>query len=238
LDHAQIVLAGILPTDKDRLLYATAHLESEHFPTAIHRVIFEALSRYFDSTGGVLTVGALSEMLNRGPIAKEKIPLFEEIFTSAANTPITEHEFKFSVQCMKDDLEDKRTGELIVEAYEILEKGSTVEVDGKEMTGGKAAKQRLYDGLGQIDKLSGFAASAPEGDMRNETDDMLAAYYKAKSGETVFGTPIGIPQFDEVGGGVANGELMLIAAFTNEGKSQLCSQIAWHVSVVEGKNFF
>ena len=238
MDHAQIVLAGILPTDTDRLLYATAHLENEHFTTAIYRVIFEALTRYFESTGGVLTKAALSEMLSRGPIASEKIPLFEEVFQSAITTPITDHEFKFSVQCMKDDLEDKRTGELIVKAYEVLEADKPIEVEGKEVKGGKAAKQLLYDGLGKIDKLSGFAASAPEGDMRNETDDMLAEYYKAKNGETVFGTPIGIPQFDEVGGGVANGELMIVAAFTNEGKSQLCSQIAWHVAVMEGKNFF
>lgn len=236
MDHAQIVLAGILPTDKDRLLLATAQLENDHFRTAIHRVIFEAISRYFDSTGGVLTKAALVEMLSRGPIDKAKIPLFEEVFSAAAQAPITDHEFKFSIQCLKDDLEGLHTGELITEAYEILETGK--KVDGKDVKGHKDAKQFLYEGLGKIDKLSGFAAAAPEGDMRTETDDLLEAYYKAKSGETITGTKIGIPHFDQASGGIAKGELMLIAAFTNEGKSQLCSQIAWHVAVNEGKNFY
>lgn len=236
MDHAQIVLAGILPTDKDRLLLATAQLDNEHFRTAVHRVIFEALSRYFDSTGGVLTKAALVEMLNRGPIDKAKIPLFEEIFQSACQTPITDHEFKFSMQCLKDDLEAQHTGELVTEAYEILEVGK--KIDGKDVKGHKDVKQFLYEGLGKLDKLSGFAASAPEGDMRVETADILEAYYKAKSGETISGTTIGIPSYDEASGGVAKGELMLVAAFTNEGKSQLCSQMAWHVAINEGKNFY
>ena len=111
MDHAHVILSGILPHDKDKLLIATAQLEPAYFKSALHRVIFEMMTRYFDQTGGMLTRAALTELLSRSPIEPAKIVLFEEIFDSACGTPVSDHEFKFSIQCIRDDYDGQKTGE-------------------------------------------------------------------------------------------------------------------------------
>jgi replicative DNA helicase len=48
----------------------------------------------------------------------------------------------------------------------------------------------------------------------------------------------GIPSIDDRTSGFQNGELILIAGYTGEGKSMFAAQTAWHAAVEQGKNVF
>lgn len=236
MDHAQIILSAILPTDKDRLLHATAFLEAEHFRSPVQRGIFQMLEKYFEQTGGILGKPALLDLLERSSVEPSKYILFEEIFDSACNTPVSEHEFRYCIDALKEAREKQLTGEMITTAYTILEKGETV---GKEtLEGHKDAKDFLYSELSRIDRLAGGAEAAPEGDMSLETAQFLNHYIDVKTGKVEKGIKTGIKVFDDATGGINTGDLALIAAFTNAGKSQMCVQFMWEAAVVQGKNVF
>jgi hypothetical protein len=194
------------------------------------------LERYYDQTSGVLTRPVLLELLKRTSIDPAKFILFEEIFDQAVNTPISDHEFKFSIDALKEDLEHHKMGETIVRAFDILEKG--VEEKGETIKGLKPTKEFLYAELGNIDKLSGLAASAPEGDMMLEGESFFQDYLTVKHGEGPSMCKTGINTIDSTIGGIAYGDLALIAGFTSQGKSQFCAQLSWYTAVKEGKSVY
>lgn len=239
MDHAQHVLSAILPSDKDALLYATTRLSREHFGNPTQSIIFQMIERYFEQTGGVLPRAALMDLLQRSKMDSGKILLYAEVYDVAAATPVSDHEFRFSVDAMLQLYEEHQTGQVITTAYEILGSKDGVTEKGSDtpLKGHRDAQQYLYDHLGRIEKLSHREVS-PEGDMMVESDDILATYLASKETGGVQGVKIGIPTLDKATGGVANGDLCLIAAYTSSGKSQMCAQMAWNAAVVQGKNTF
>ena len=217
MDHAQYVLAGILPSHRENLLYATTHLDKEHFASPTQRLIFTALDKYYEQTGGVMPKAPFFDFLQRKHDDPAKIIFFEEVFDVAVSTPVSDHEFRYAVQALKDLYEDRKTGEAITAAYEILEKG--LQVGDEELSGSKKARQYLMEHLGQIDRMVLGANLSPEGDFRDETDDFLAAYIDAKTGKTPVGITTGLPTIDNAIGGIRPGDLALLAAFTSQGKA-------------------
>jgi replicative DNA helicase len=236
LDHAQIILSGILPTDKDRLLLATANLEAEHFKSPAQRTLFQFLEKYFEQTGGILTRDVMLDLLSRTKIEPAKFILFEEIYDRASGLPVTEHEFKYAIDALKKDLEKIKLGQALNDTYDILEKG--VEKNGFIISGPDEAKSYMYEQLGQIDKLSGISNASAEGDMRHEAEDIFSLYVDAKQSEGQDMIPTGFASIDKVIGGISYGDLCLIAAYTSQGKSQLCAQLTWEAAVLHGKNTY
>lgn len=234
-DHARTVLAGILPDRRDLWLYASHHLEPEHFRDPEQCVLFKLLERYYDVAGDVLPAATLSEMLSRAGVDEAKQLLYEELYAELAAYQPAEHEFRYAVDGLKDLRSMQKTGEAITTAFEILERG--VDLEDRKHKGHEDAREYLYSELGEIDKLNSTQA-APEGDIRFEASEVLQEYADKKAGVSGKGILSGIPSLDSVTGGFQSGELGLIAAYTANGKSQLLTQICWDVSVNQGKNFF
>lgn len=236
MDHAKIVLSGIIPGRRDLLLYAMQHLESEHFFNEIQRGIFISLERYYDVAGDVLPKNVLSDLLaNSQTMETAKALLYGEAFEEIENLEISDHEFRYSVDALKERRAEQLTGEAITTAFEILERGA--EVGRERLQGHKEARAYAYSQFAHIDKLDNLEV-APEGDMRREGNEVLQEYADRKSGKVDKGVLTGIPSVDEVGNGMGRGELIIVAAYTSAGKTQFCCQTAWHTSVMQGKNVF
>jgi replicative DNA helicase len=80
---------------------------------------------------------------------------------------------------------------------------------------------------------------APEGDMRTEAAELMGLYNdRALAAQTRRGVvSTGFAAIDRaLGGGLWPGELDLIAAYTNGGKTSLAVHLAWHACVIQGKN--
>lgn len=217
INHASRVLAGILPGRKDNLMYALLHLEEDHFRDESHRVIYAALGKYMDLTSDVIPQHLFADLLsNSKTLDGAKALLFEETFSEAETLEIPDHEFRYSVEALKDHRAEQLTGEAIATAFEILQRGADVGKDRFE--GHKEAREYASSQFSVIDKLDNIEV-APEGDMRHEAKDVISEYMDRKEGKTGNGILTGIKSVDRVGGGFAKGELAVFAAFTNAGKA-------------------
>lgn len=234
-DHESIILGGIIPERRDLLMSALQQLEPDHFRTEVRRNIFRLLEVYYAQTTGIITRGALSDLLERRGVEATKTLLYEEAFDEAVATTVPDHEFRHAIAYLKDLRAEQRTGEAITTSMEILQRG--VDLDGRDLRGHADAREYLYGELGVIDRL-GQNDTAPEGDVRGEQEIMMKDYADRKSGQTVPSISSGIRTVDRSTGGFQNGELVLICAHTGEGKSMLSTQVGWNACVNNGKNVF
>lgn len=235
-DYQNVLLAGILPNRRDLLLLAQQHLEDEHFSDETLGKIWKLLGRYYDVAGDVLPKQTLTDLLSRQGVDEAKQLLFEETFEELCERQVADHEVRYAIDGLKDLRARHRTGVAITSAFEILERELTGP-NGEVLKGHEDARSFLYAELGQIDRLN-HQESAPEGDARLDADEVAKKYADRKAGKTTSGVYSGIDQLDQATGGFANGELILVAAYTNQGKTQFVTQAAWHAAVMQGKNVF
>lgn len=235
-DHAKNVLSGIIPGRKDNLLYALQHLQEDHFHNEVLKGIWKALGRYYDIAGDVIPAKTMSDLLATSKtLETSKALLYEEVFSEVEAQQIADHEFRWSIDALKDLRAEQLTGEAITTAFEVLVRGAEV---GKDtLQGHREARQYLYSEFSAIDKLDNIEV-APEGDMRHEASDVIKEYMDRRDGKSGQGILTGIPSVDSLVGGFGKGELAVIAAFTNAGKTQFCCQTAWDASVMQGKNVY
>lgn len=234
-DHARIVLSACLPNRKDRLSKALTVLEEEHFRDSTLKNVWKMLERYFDMTGDVIPLRTLSDLLSRSSADAAKALAYEALYEELAERGVEDHAFTYSLEALKDERADALTGEMITTALEIQQRG--VEIDRVEYVGHRDARDYLYGELGRIDRLANVE-SAPEGDARLEAEDILRDYADRKAGIGIGSVFTGVGPIDATTSGLQNGEMVLVCAYTGEGKSQLSTQIAWDAQVRQGKNVF
>lgn len=236
IDYELDVLAGIIPERKDLLMFADQHLELDHFKTEVPRNVFRMVRKYYELTGGVLPITVLSDLLQKSQdIDSAKALTYEGYYVQIASHSISDHEFKYAVDALKERHSDQMTGEAMVSGFEIFQRG--LEVDGLPLKGAKEAREYVYQEFAKIDRLD-LTDNAPEGDMRFDGASMWQNYLDRKSGKIGQGVLSGISSFDAMTGGFHNGELSLFCAYTNQGKTQFCTQTAWHTAVVQGQGVF
>lgn len=236
IEHDKVVLAGILPDRRDLMMHAMQHLEADHFRNGTIKNLWLMLERYYDVAVGIMPKKVLSDLMGRSEqVDAAKALLYEQVYEECATMQVADHEFRYSIDALKDLKAQELTGEAIATAFEILERGYDV---GKvRMEGHKDARKFAYEQFSNIDRLDNVEAS-PEGDMRHEGADVLQEYADRKSGKTGIGVLSGINSLDSVTGGFQNGELCLVCAFTNQGKTMFTCQVTWYAAVQQGKNVF
>lgn len=235
-EHAETVLSAIIPARRDLLDKALQHLTPAHFPDKVQSTIFQMLERYADVTGAVLTQTALDDMLRRKADAAQ-VSLYSETFQLFASNTVDDSEFSWSIQELRDLAAEKATGEVITEAMEILKQGKTLST-GETIKGHLDARSHLIESFADIDRELTMQ-EAPEGDMRAEQTDIINDYAERKRAReqgTSGGILFGIAELDAKIGGLQNGELILSAGYSSDGKTSLCVQMAWSAAVEQGKN--
>lgn len=235
-DHEEVVLAAIVRSARrDLLMVALQHLEPDHFRRDLSRTLYSVLEQYYNIAGAIIPRHTLTDLMTKRQVDTAKIILFEEFYDRLAGMEIPDHEFRYSIEALKDIRAEQLTGEAITTSMEVLERG--IEKDGLEIKGHRAAREYLYGELGRVDRL-GSADSAPEGDVRTEAAEIMLEYVERKTGKRGMGIRTGIKAVDTVTSGMQNGELILICAYTGQGKSMLATQLAWNAAIMQGKNVF
>lgn len=234
-DHERTVLAAIIPSRRDLLLFALQHLEPEHFRAERNRQIFQLLDRYYATTADIITRENLTDLLYRNNFEPTQAILFEQIYDELTATEVKDSEFRYAVDAMKDLRSKQLTGEAIAASMEILEHGS--EVGKVTLRGHEDAREFLYSELGRIDRLN-HAELAPEGNMMVEGPEIRREYEAKKEGSVKEGIKTGLEHIDKQTSGFQPGELVLFTGYTGEGKSMLATHTAWHAAVEQGKNVF
>lgn len=234
-EHAQVVLAAIIPDRRDLLVQALTFLTPEHFPEPPQANLFKFLTLYSDRTGGaVIPQKYLSDLLQT--VETGKALLYEELWNVAAETTVSDDEFVWSMDQLRDEAAKQATGEALTEAMEILRTG--IQEGPDTIKGHAEARQRVLESFQEIDREV-TRQDAPEGDMRDELSEMLDDYAQAKAARlagTAQGIRTGVAELDRKIGGFQRGELILYAGYSSDGKSSFAVQTAWSAAVEQGKN--
>lgn len=215
---------------------AIRQLQPAHFTERVQSALFQFLQRYFESTGGVLSLSALDDIV-RGKVDSGQAALYAETYQLLEQTQVEDSEFIWSIAQLREIATEKAVAASLTEAMEVLRTGKTLDT-GEIIQGQEAARQRLLESLSSIDRDLA-AQEAPEGNMRVERVDMLQDYADRKAQReagTSGGILFGIAGLDAKVNGMQNGELVLAAGYSSDGKSTLCVQTAWSAAIEQGKN--
>ena len=236
-DHGRTVLSGVIPNRIDLLGEALNGLSPDHFPDSVQRNIYLFLGRYYQTTGGVLSLGAMKDIMVRGGADPGRMALYEETYEDFKHNAVDDADFHWSMHELREDFAELKTKEALVETLEILNVGKE-QKDGDILKGQEPAREYLMDKLSEID-VSMSGQDAPHGEMRDEKAIILQEYNdikEAKQTGTLTGIQFGIAPLDDKIGGLQRGDLVLVAGYSNDGKSSLLVQLAWSASVEQKKN--
>lgn len=236
-DHSLNVLAAIIPARRDLLEKALHQLDTGHFVDRTFAVLFGFLQRYSDhSSGAVMPKKFLGDLLRDKGVQPGQALAFEEMYDLCEEKQVDDSEFAWSVLQLRELAAERATGEALTTSMEILRSGKQV---GQEVVKGHdAARLHVLESFQSIDRNLSMQ-DAPEGDVRDEANDMLSDYSERKREREQGHAPgilFGIPELDAKVGGLQPGELILAAGYSSDGKTTLCTQVAWSAAVEQGKN--
>lgn len=235
-EHEERVLSAIIPGRRDRLDTALQKLTYGMFTETVNLNFFKLLERYSDVAGGVLSRDALEEMLT-GNTDPGRLELYLETYDTFSGRSVDDTDFAWSVEQLKELSAERATKEVVADTMEIISRGKEVS-RGVTLHGHEDARTYALEQFSLIDRDLAFT-EAPEGDMRKERMEMLSEYAERKERRikgTQEGIKFGVTELDNILGGLQRGELALVAAYTSDGKTSLCTQMAWHAAVKQGKN--
>lgn len=93
------------------------------------------------------------------------------------------------------------------------------------LSGQKSTREFLQENLRNLEVVDTVAA--PEGDVRDDVEDLARLREQRKHPDELGGIKYGIAEVDEFTGGVRPGELVLVAGYSGSGKSQIVTS-AWN----------
>lgn len=214
-------------------------LRPAHFSGQVLPEFFGLLGRYLDMTGEVMTRVALAGFLESQRAQSGTVALYLETFDAAMALQVSDGEFKWSLEQLREAASAEATGQAISGGYEVLTRGMEVPKLGK-IVGPEASRQYVLEKFAEIEADLN-QAEAPEGDVRQEQQQILGRYAataeRVKRAGGMPGIATGIAPVDELlGGGIQNGEFALIGGYSSSGKTSLCVSTTWNACVTQQKN--
>lgn len=225
-EHSEIVLSGILPNRKDLLDKAMRMLTPEHFPDKLHARLFQVLSAYNDRVNSVIPRKNLDDFF-RGKLDESQLILMLEAYDALSEMNTGEPEFHWSIDQLREIDANKKTGEAIAEAMDLLKSEGNV-----------VAREKLLESISVIDREL-VQVQAPEGLIQDDQVEILEEYAEAKANRAagkVQGIGFGVSALDDATGGMHPGDLVIVAASSSNGKSSLVAQSAWYAATQQGAN--
>lgn len=239
-EHAEVALSGILPQRPDLLEVLLQRLTPDHFIEPTHAFMYRLLTWYSNETAGaVLTRRGLEDILTARKVDAGRAANYLELFDLLAETKVSDSEFNWSINQLRSLRAERLTKEAVANGLEVLRKGVSEEDDTDEYQAGHdAARKLIIEAFSEIDQELN-QQDAPGGDLNEEKDDLVADYFDRKrareSGETT-GIQFGIKAVDDVLGGLQTGDLCFTVGYSSDGKTSVCTQLAWHAKVMQKKN--
>lgn len=244
-EHARTLFSAIVPDRKDLLESALSQLSSEHFSVnskdsrdETWRNMFIVFEHYYNIAGDVLTKKAVTDAI-RGAASSDagKVRQYEAVYESLETSTASEPDFRWAVEQLKELYATRETKAALVDAMAALTTG--IEGPrGEEIKGHSAAREQIMAKFGEID-LRLHVQEAPDGNARDEEDDILSDYELKKaihlSGESP-GINFGVPGLDKYLGGLQPGELDFVLGYSSSGKTSLCVQLGWWAAFMQNKN--
>lgn len=236
-EHAKVILSAIIPGRPDLLDVVSHQLEESHFIDPDHRAMFQLLTWYLDKTQAIMTRDAIADQF-RGRADISRIMLFQELYDSFALVVVTDADFQWSVQQLREIAAEQETISALTEGMQIIRHGVS-DTKGNRKYGHVDARTEIMARLSDIERQQ-TTQDSPEGDIRHEHLRFLKEYIDRKNARlngSTYAVRVGVPELDiRLGGGLNPGELVIVAGYTSDGKSSFCVNAAWSAAVEQGRN--
>jgi len=221
----ETILKGALDRDTRRFFYLIEKVKDEYF-SGPHQDLWKIIQRVHDVTRELVDATTLEKILSRSKLPPERIVEVENLWRSLAERPpVTEVDFRSSVDILLQDHQTLILGEAFTDSLEILSRGKKDERTGLVMQGPEEALSHFRSQMAAFEGVS--VEGMPEFDIREQELELLAEMHEVN---TMGRLATGIVPLDEMtNGGLAPGELMFIVAASGVGKSITCTSIAQSV---------
>lgn len=200
---------------------AAAVLSSEHFHVGVHQRIFSAMQRLIGD-------GRVADPVNLAAWFEHDASLKElggnaYIVTLANSTIRVANPGDYA----KTILDCWLRRELILAARAVIEDAFEPPWDNEKPTDAAEMVRRAVTVIGELDEVrTGKGSSVPFSIAVDEALNLALAAKEGRSG----GVATGIPELDELTGGVHQGDLLIIGARSQIGKSALLGTIVRHIA--------
>lgn len=238
------IISGLVPASTTReehlfvsscIRYFKSNILKQDIPEEFNFIAKVACNYFTESCGGLLDKDIFEALLQRAQMDdKDKVKNLA-LFSNISRISVPYDKFKFFVDDFSKARESSWIAEQMTLAMVALEQGFTdpathIRYEGPE--GSRLINQRIvYE-----NPYRKLLRSNPEGNIREDAEDLLDEYEQKKRGivgaNEIF---TGLREIDNPTGGFKRGDLVLIGAYTGEGKSILAACIA-HNSCMSGKN--
>lgn len=235
LQNAVILGLANPPADAsvaDRFTLARSYLRAEAFPEHL-RPIWEALQRYFVLTGAIIDEEDLNTALKGSGMPPDKSFEFVSLYRKfrEAKQQIPTPKFKFAVMRLLEEIKKEKLQQTLMDAAMVLNDGKII--SGKQYYGYTDARKVLAMNTTDLERISG---ALPEALLESSTSSMWDEYMAKKLKKEQAGLNTGFDVVDKVTLGFGPGELVMLGAYTSEGKTTLLENIVYNVAFVQGKN--
>lgn len=230
----KIFLAGIFPGHRERLLKVSVTVPPEVLMDPHLRALYHFTVLFLDHYGDMPNPATVKLHLETTYDAGEGANIWVA-YAAAVGTSVPEADFLYAAQILTDAAEKRMTGEALGIAFEIFDSGYNIGTE--TLQGHRAAQEYLASRLPEI-RRTGLLEGAGEGDVRSEVQAIWDEYERKENAGELPGIEFGLPTLDNGTGGMHRGDLILVAAYTSHGKSQICTSMGWDASVRQGKNVF
>lgn len=205
-----------------------------------HGFMFRLLFWYSNQTqGAVMTRRGLEDILGARKVDAGRAANYLELFDLLVERKVPDSEFNWSVAQLRELRAEKLTKEAIAAGLEVLKKGvSEDEEDGEIKIGHEVARRQMIEAFTEIDAELN-QQDAPGGDVNDQAGDAVTAYFERKKNRELgltTGLQFGIKAVDDVLGGLQPGDLCFTVGYSSDGKTSVCTQLAWHAKVMQKKN--
>ena len=203
----------------------------EYFHHDLKR-IYVIITRFYKITGQPINLQQFEQLLQTQQGVDESIKLILcNLFVELSSGEVDYAHFVHCCQLLKEVTRRDLLGNAIVDTSDILIHGKK---QGRQtLFGYEDARNFLQDVVAEIDAMN--MGVMPEGNINIETRDMLSEYADRKN-KKASQYHIGLAPVDKNTGGIQPGELWFVAGYTEEGKTSLVINIAYHLVYVAGLN--
>lgn len=226
------ILRGFLPGNKDRFHFAHEKLSDDMF-SGVYHDLWTIICRVENITGEIIDARALEKVIEG--LSSEDYPIerkteLEELWVAlSSHPPISEVDFRTSIEYLIEAVTEERFGKVLGDAGEILTDGIKM---GKEtLYGLRDALEFVGESIADLNIVN--QGDMPEGDIRNEEQELIDELYSGGAIKRFSTSIVPIDEFSH--GGPGTGELWIPAAYTGVGKSTICINFA-HSFVTQGHN--
>lgn len=238
------IIPALIPSSNTReehlavtscIRYFKSRIIKTDIPKEYEFIARVACNYFTESCGGLLDKDIFEALIQRSDLSDRDKVQNLAYFSNFSREQIPYDKFKFFIDDFSKARETAWIAEQMTLAMVALESGFTdpsnhIRYEGPE--GSRMINQRIvYE-----NPYRKLLRSNPEGDIREDAEAMLEEYEQKKRGivgaNEIF---TGLREIDNATGGFKRGDLILIGAYTGEGKSILAGCIS-HNSCINGKN--